>query len=100
MSSDMSNAAGSLSQTVARAMESHTSSIASAVSSATDAVVAQEHSGWLGAFGRLILIMLNLISTVLYWVIRIATINIPTILFTLFSTSWTVTMNATTLYVH
>jgi hypothetical protein len=35
----------------------------------------------------------------LYWVIRIVTISVPTILFTLFSTSWTVTMNATTLYV-
>lgn len=93
----MSSAANSLSQSVARAMESPTSSIASAVSSARDAVVAQEHSGWLGAFGRLILFILNLISTVLYWIIRIATFNIPSILFTLFSTSWTVTMNATTL---
>ncbi|KAK0388598.1 hypothetical protein NLU13_4841 [Sarocladium strictum] len=97
MSSDMSNAADSLSQTVVRALESHTTSIASAMSSARDTAAAQEHSGWLGAFGRLILLVLNLTSRVLYWIIRIATINIPTILFTLFSTSWTVTMNATTL---
>jgi lysophospholipid hydrolase len=99
MSSGMSNAASSVSQSFTSAMQSSTSSAASAMSSARDAVAAQEHSGWLGAFGRLILFLLNIISVVLYWVLRITTFNIPSILFALFSTSWTVTMNATTLYV-
>lgn len=98
MSPDMSSrAAGSLAQSLAHAIQSSTSSVPSAVIHARDAMAAEQSSGWLGAFGRLILALLNFISTVLYWVIRIVTINIPSILFTLFSTSWTVTMNATTL---
>lgn len=72
------------------------SSIEAAVN-VTAAVAAQESPGWLGLFGRLVYMLLNAVSTILYWVLRIATINIPTIMYTLLSTSWTVTMNATTL---
>ncbi|RDA95174.1 hypothetical protein CP533_1895 [Ophiocordyceps camponoti-saundersi (nom. inval.)] len=53
--------------------------------------------GWFGLLGWLLLAVINITSTLLYWTIRIATLNVPRILFTLFSTSWTVTMNATTL---
>lgn len=77
------------------------SSVAVAMNStAPDVVAAQGSGGWLGFFGWLIWLLLHVTSTILYWIIRIATISFPTILYTLFSTSWTVTMNATTLYVH
>lgn len=66
---------------------------------ATVEMAAQQPSGWLGSFGWLIYMILNMVSFILYWVLRIATINVPSILYRLFSTSWTVTMNATTLYV-
>jgi lysophospholipid hydrolase len=49
---------------------------------------------WVGMFGRMTLF---LIPGVLYWLITFATITLPTFLFTLFSTSLTFTMNATTL---
>jgi lysophospholipid hydrolase len=51
------------------------------------------------ASGRLILFLLSIIPGVLYWLITFTTITLPTWLFTLFSTSLTFTMNATTLYV-
>lgn len=40
----------------------------------------------------------RLIPAVLLWIITFTTITLPTVLFTLFSTSLTFTMNATTLY--
>ena len=98
-SSVASHVASSVSQSVRNAMESQGSTVSSAMSSATAAVTAQEPSSWLGSFAWLILALLNLVSTILYRVIRIATITLPAFLFTLLSTSWTVTMNATTLYV-
>lgn len=52
---------------------------------------------WGGFVGRLVLSLLHLVSSILYWAIRLATITVPTLLFSVFSTSWTVTMNATTL---
>ncbi|KAK5998266.1 Lysophospholipase NTE1 [Cladobotryum mycophilum] len=68
------------------------------MSSTTLAVeAAQGSTGWLGFIGWFLLGLINLTSTVLYWAIRTVTITIPSILYTLFSTSWTVTMNATTL---
>ncbi|KAL7788998.1 hypothetical protein V8C37DRAFT_225605 [Trichoderma ceciliae] len=97
MASDLSNAArlaGSLSQSVSRAMESPSRSLT--MSHAT-VEAAQASTGWLGLIGWLLLNMINLISTVLYWIIRTVTITLPSVLYTLFSASWTVTMNATTL---
>lgn len=76
---------------------SSASSSVEAVMNATAVMAAQESPGWLGLFGWFIYMILNTISTILYWVLRIATINVPTIMYTLLSTSWTVTMNATTL---
>jgi lysophospholipid hydrolase len=43
------------------------------------------------------LFLIKVIPGVLYWLITFATITLPTFLFTLFSTSLTFTMNATTL---
>jgi lysophospholipid hydrolase len=75
------------------------SELPSTMNATTQMAASQQSSGWLGLFGWLIYTFLNLVSLILYWILRIATINVPSILYTLFSTSWTVTMNATTLYV-
>ncbi len=71
--------------------------LASAVTRASDVVEAHGSSSWLGLFARCILWILQLTSLVLYFTIKLATISIPSLLFTLFSTSLTFTMNATTL---
>ncbi|KAF4463481.1 lysophospholipase NTE1 [Fusarium albosuccineum] len=100
MASDPSNAAqmaGLVSESVAHALSSSSvASVPSVLSTMPDAA-AQEPYSWLGLFGWLIWFIFHIVSTILYWVIRIATINFPSILYHLFSTSWTVTMNATTL---
>ncbi|KAH7327971.1 lysophospholipase NTE1 [Stachybotrys elegans] len=59
--------------------------------------MAARDSSLLTLLGRLLLAIINLASMILYRIIRIATINIPSFLFTFLSTSWTITMNATTL---
>lgn len=50
-----------------------------------------------GAFGGFVLFLFSIIPGVLVWLITFTTITLPTWLFTLFSTSLTFTMNATTL---
>jgi hypothetical protein len=50
-----------------------------------------------GAFIRCVLFILRIIPGILVWLITFTTITLPTCLFTLFSTSLTFTMNATTL---
>lgn len=91
MASDMSSAASVASNLLAE-------SSSSAMSSSVEAVVAaQETTGWFGFLGWLIISVFNIVSTLLYWSIRIVTITIPSVLYALFSASWTVTMNATTL---
>lgn len=77
--------------------ERHANALSSAVSVASDVANAHGSSSWLGFFARIVLWILQLISTVLYYAIKLATISVPTLLYTLFSTSLTVTMNATTL---
>ncbi|KAK1237787.1 hypothetical protein MKX07_003623 [Trichoderma sp. CBMAI-0711] len=97
MASDVSNAArlaGGLSSSVSHAMDSASSSLP--VSYAT-VEAAHASPGWLGLIGWLLLGTINFTTTVLYWIIRTVTITLPTFLYTLFSASWTVTMNATTL---
>lgn len=74
-----------------------TAALGSAVTRASEVVQAHGSSSWLGFFARLILWILQLVTIILYFVIKLATISAPTVLFTLFSTSLTVTMNATTL---
>jgi lysophospholipid hydrolase len=103
MASELSNGAqvaSSVSSTLAAAWDSSTMQpLADALNTASaDIAASPESTSWLGLFGWLLYIFFNLTSTVLYWVVRIATISIPRLLYTLFSTSWTVTMNATTLY--
>ncbi|KAK1531362.1 lysophospholipase NTE1 [Colletotrichum paranaense] len=98
-SSDISSATHAVSESLLATMKASPEALPSAFTRAQEVVAAQGSSSWLGLFGRLILAILSLISSILYWAIRIVTITIPTVLFTLFSTSWTVTMNATTLMV-
>jgi lysophospholipid hydrolase len=57
----------------------------------------QEAATWPGLAGRFVLALLHLVSSILYWAVRLTTITIPTIIFSLLSARWTVTMNATTL---
>ncbi|UKZ73522.1 phosphatidylcholine and lysophosphatidylcholine phospholipase [Trichoderma virens FT-333] len=97
MASDLSNAArlaGSLSQSVSGAMDSPSGPLTMSYATVE---AARASSGWLGLIGWLLLSIINFITTVLYWAIRTVTITFPSVLYTLFSASWTVTMNATTL---
>ena len=93
MASDLSDGvqqvAGSLSSTLVNPMTAASAEVATA---------AREPVSWLGFIGWLLYLVLNLISTLLYWTVRIVSISLPRLLYALFSTSWTVTMNATTLY--
>jgi lysophospholipid hydrolase len=82
-------------------MDSSTTAAAAAAASfvamSADDFVGEDSSSWLSFSGWLIYKILHLVSSLLYWAIRIVTITIPTALFNLLSSSWTVTMNATTL---
>ncbi len=75
----------------------HPNALLSAVAAASDVAEAHGSSSWLGLFARVVLWILQFVSMVLYYAIKLATISVPTLLYTLFSTSLTVTMNATTL---
>ncbi|ODA76719.1 hypothetical protein RJ55_07990 [Drechmeria coniospora] len=99
MASDMSSVtelASGISHGLGESLVSPTLLPSAAVNTTANDEVAYAY-GWFGLIGWLLLSIINLVSTILYWVIRIATFNVPVILYTLFSTSWTVTMNATTL---
>ncbi|KAI0021045.1 hypothetical protein F4780DRAFT_310203 [Xylariomycetidae sp. FL0641] len=74
-----------------------TAAVASAMMRVEDLTQAQGSWSWLGLLARVILLALQLLSTVLYWCLKLTTISVPTLLFNFLSTSWTVTMNATTL---
>lgn len=74
-----------------------TTALSSAITRASDVVVAHGSSSWMGLIARLILWILQLLSTIIYFALKLTTISIPTLLFNLFSQSLTVTMNATTL---
>ena len=74
-----------------------TAALGSAVTRASELLEAHSSSSWLGFFARLIFWILQTISIILYYALKMTTISVPTLLFTLFSTSLTVTMNATTL---
>lgn len=73
-----------------------TTALSSAMTRASHVVVAHGSSSWIGLIARLILWLLQLLSTIVYFALKLTTISIPTLLFNLFSTSLTVTMNATT----
>ncbi|KAG6317189.1 phosphatidylcholine and lysophosphatidylcholine phospholipase [Claviceps purpurea] len=102
MASDLSNmaqAASSVTSTLTAALDSSSARVLADAMNTTgaDAATARQATSWLGLFGWLVYHVLNLVSTILYWAARIVTISVPKLLFAMFSTSWTVTMNATTL---
>ena len=73
---------------------------ASGLASSVTALDTHQASSWLGLLGYALLAMARGIPGMLIWIITFTTITLPTILFALFSTSLTFTMNFTTLYVH
>lgn len=56
-----------------------------------------QHSMWLDTVGYGVLVMAKAIASILVWTLTFITFALPTVLFDLFSTSLTVTMNFTTL---
>ncbi|ROT41777.1 patatin-like phospholipase [Sodiomyces alkalinus F11] len=74
-------------------------SIPSALGPAHDAASDSGTSSWLGLLVWFIITLIQFASSCLYFIIRLSTITVPTFIFSLLSTSWTVTMNATTLMV-
>jgi lysophospholipid hydrolase len=93
----------SLSATVSPAIQSLTRTMASAIPSAVvqaneTAVGQVEIQGsWAWSLARIITFLIKVFPGILFWIITFTTITLPTFLFTLLSTSLTVTMNATTL---
>ncbi|KLU82716.1 lysophospholipase NTE1 [Magnaporthiopsis poae ATCC 64411] len=69
------------------------------VSASAMAVEQQMSGSWLGVFGSITLFVFQLLSSIIYWALRITTFSVPSLLFAIFSTSLTITMNATTLMV-
>ncbi|KAK3338625.1 hypothetical protein B0T25DRAFT_543277 [Lasiosphaeria hispida] len=90
--------ATAVSKTVAAMADSGPAgALSSAVIRASDVAEAHGSSSWLGFFARVILWILQVVSMILYFAIKLATISFPSLLFNFFSASLTVTMNATTL---
>ncbi len=69
------------------------------MTAANDIVVTHGSSSWVGLFARLLLAIPQFVSSAVYLLLKLTTFSLPTLLFALFSTTLTVTMNATTLYV-
>ncbi|GAW16076.1 hypothetical protein ANO14919_054990 [Xylariales sp. No.14919] len=86
-----------LSNAVSSAMASSTTTAAAVFARTQHVAQTEGSSSWLGLTARLLLFVLHILSTILYWSLKLTTISVPTLLFTFFSTSLTVTMNATTL---
>ena len=70
----------------------------SGLASTVDILDTDPPSSWLGLVGYVLLAMVRGIPGILIWIITFTTITLPTVLFALFSTSLTFTMNFTTLY--
>jgi lysophospholipid hydrolase len=71
--------------------------LSDAVLRAAEVAEAHELQSWLGLLARIIFWIVQAVSMILYFVLKLATFSVPSLLFTLFSTSLTFTMNATTL---
>lgn len=74
-------------------------SISTTLTQAHDVAFNHKPSSWLDLLTWCIICLWHLASSSIYFAIRLGTITIPTFLLSVLSTSWTVTMNATTLYV-
>jgi len=97
---DLSNSTlvtAAASKTAAVIADGPAGALSSAVIRASDVAEAHGSGSWLGLFARVVLWILQVVSTIIYYTLKLATFSVPSLLFTLFSTSLTVTMNATTL---
>jgi lysophospholipid hydrolase len=94
-----SDAASSIVQNSSRVAHnmSTTSLLGAATGTSPGQIGAQASGSWIGMLGRAILLLIRVIPGILYWLIAFTTITLPSFLFSLFSTSLTFTMNATTL---
>ena len=96
--SSLADAAASAGAAIAQSFSAAAGDVlSSAVMTASDVAASHGSLSWIGLFARLVLWFLHLVSVILYFVLKLATFSLPTLLFTLFSTTLTVTMNATTL---
>jgi lysophospholipid hydrolase len=86
-----------MSETISAAMQEGTAQLSSIAANASQLADDSSAGSWITLTGRLVLGILHLVSTILYYVVKLTTISIPTLLFSMFSASLTVTMNATTL---
>jgi len=78
-----------------------TATLSTALTQVTQAAVDLTEKGadsWLGMMGHGLLATAKALPGILVWLITFTTITLPTVLFALFSTSLTFTMNFTTLY--
>ncbi|GAP83574.1 putative lysophospholipase NTE1 [Rosellinia necatrix] len=97
--SDFTSGHVAFTNAVSSVLSSSTATAASAFARAQHVAETESSSSWLGLMARFLLFIFHILSTILYWSLKLTTISVPTLLFTLFSTSLTVTMNATTLAV-
>ncbi|KAI1150233.1 patatin-like phospholipase [Nemania diffusa] len=95
--SNFASGPSGLSSAVSSIMASSTATTEVVLARTQQVAQAEGPSSWLGLMARLLLFILHILSTILYWSLKLTTISVPTLLFTFFSTSLTVTMNATTL---
>ncbi|KAI1274389.1 patatin-like phospholipase [Xylaria sp. FL0933] len=97
MAIDLASSPVGLSNAVSNVMASSTTTAAAAFARTQDVAQTEGASSWLSLIARLLLFIIHILSTILYWGLKLTTISVPTLLFTFFSTSLTVTVNATTL---
>ncbi|KAK4231348.1 lysophospholipase NTE1 [Podospora fimiseda] len=88
---------GASSAVVVAGEDGASNALSSAVAAASDVANTHNSSSWLGFLGRIVFWALQLVSTILYYAIKTTTISFPSLIYNLLSTSWTVTMSATTL---
>jgi lysophospholipid hydrolase len=76
---------------------STTSLFMTAVGTAPAKMDMQASRSWIEMLSHAVLFFVKVVPGILYWLITFTTITLPSFLFSLFSTSLTFTMNATTL---
>ena len=82
---------------IAASLPQNVSEVVARTVGALETTIPPDGPSSLGLLGRVVLAVLRVIPSVLYWVLAFTTITLPTWLFTLMSMSLTVTMNFTTL---
>lgn len=85
-----------VSKTMAAMADGPAGALSSAVIRASD--VAQAHGSWtwLGLLARVVLWILQIVSAILYYTLKLATFSVPSFLFSLLSSRLTISMHATT----